>query len=132
MRISRVVIQNFRSFEALSVSLLWKTTCVIGENNTGKTNLPSSYKSLIPADIHSTVDISHPNQVLIGLEITEFAGKVNEEALVGAWQSEPKLARLIYRYRPKLPVREDLAAKKLKPGKLTHEDYQWEITAGGD
>jgi putative ATP-dependent endonuclease of OLD family len=144
MRISRVVIQNFRSFEALDVSLLSNTTCVIGENNTGKTNLlhairicidanlPSSYRSLIPADIHSTLDISHPNQVLIGLEITEFTGKVNEEALVGAWQSEPKLARLIYRYRPKLPVREDLAAKKLKPGKLTHEDYQWEITAGGD
>ena len=102
MRISRVVIQNFRSFEALDVSLLSNTTCVIGENNTGKTNLlhairicidaklPSSYRSLIPADIHSTLDISHPNQVLIGLEITEFAGKVNEEALVGAWQSEPK------------------------------------------
>ena len=78
MRISRVVIRNFRSFELLDVPLSSSTTCVIGENNTGKTNflhairlcidsnISSAYRSLIPADIHSTVDISHPNQVLIG------------------------------------------------------------------
>jgi putative ATP-dependent endonuclease of the OLD family len=144
MRISRVVVRNFRSFEHLDIPLSSNTTCVIGENNTGKTNLlhairlcidsnlSSSYRSLLPADIHSTVDVSHPNQVLIGLEITDFAGKVNEEALVGAWQSKPGLARLIYRYRPKLSVREDLEAKEVKPGTLTHEDYHWEITAGGD
>ena len=144
MRISRVVIRNFRSFEYLDVALSSGTTCVIGENNTGKTNLlhairlcidanlSSSYRSLIASDIHSTIDMSHPNQVLIGLEITDFAGKTNEEALVGAWQSGKDSARLIYRYRPKLGVREDLKAQEVKPGTLTHEDYHWEITAGGD
>jgi len=144
MRISRVVIRNFRSFELLDVPLSSSTTCVIGENNTGKTNLlhairlcidsnlSSAYRSLIPADIHSAVDISHPNQVLIGLEITDFAGKTNEEALVGAWQSKPGLARLIYRYRPKLGVREDLEAGEVEPGDLTQEDYHWEMTGGGD
>jgi putative ATP-dependent endonuclease of OLD family len=144
MRISRVVIQNFRSFESLDVPLSSTTSCIIGENNTGKTNflhairlcidanLSSSYRSLIPSDIHSTVDISHPTQVLVGLEITDFAGKTNELALVGAWQSKPNLARLIYRYRPKLNVREDLESEEIKPGDLTHEDYHWEITAGGD
>ena len=120
------------------------TTCIIGENNTGKSNflhairlcidagLPSTYRSLIPADIHSTVDISQPSQVLIGLEITDFTGKTNEMALVGAWQCKPGLARLMYRFRPKLSVREDLEAEERKPGELTREDYQWEITAGGD
>ena len=34
--------------------------------------------------IHSTGDISHLNRALIGLEITDFQGKSNEEALVGA------------------------------------------------
>jgi putative ATP-dependent endonuclease of OLD family len=144
MRIGRVVIRNFRSFERLDVPLSPRTTCLIGENNTGKSNflhairlcidagLSSTYRSLLPTDVHSTVDISSPNQVLIGLEITDFQGKINEEALVGAWQCKPGLARLIYRYRPKLGVREDLESGDLAPGNLTHEDYHWEITGGGD
>ena len=32
MRISRVVIRNFRSFEHLDVNIATNTTCVIGEN----------------------------------------------------------------------------------------------------
>lgn len=144
MRISRVVIRNFRSFEHLDVALSDGTTCIIGENNTGKSNflhairlcidasLSSGYRSLIPTDIHSTVDISQPNQVLIGLEITDFADKINEEALVGAWQFKPGLARLIYRYRPKLGVIEDLEAKEVEAGDLTVDDYRWELVGGGD
>ena len=144
MRISRVVIKNFRSFKHLDVPLLGGTTCVIGENNTGKTNflhairlcidagLSSTYRSLFPNDIHSTVDLSQPNQVLVGLEITDFEGKINEEALVGAWQFKPGLARLIYRYRPKLSVREDIEDGEIEPGNLSQEDYHWEISSGGD
>src|SRR5580698_5875818 len=144
VRLSRVVIKNFRSFEELDVAISAGTTSIIGENNTGKSNLlyairlcidaglPSSYRSLIPTDIHSTVDISQPSQVLVGLEITDFASKTNEMALAGAWQFKPGLARLMYRFRPKLSVREDLEAKEKEPGDLTRSDYQWEITAGGD
>lgn len=144
MQVSRVVISNFRSFEHLDVRIAAGTTCVIGENNTGKTNflhairlcidagLSSTYRSLAPNDIHSSVDIAHPSQVLIGLEITDFAGKTNEEALVGAWQCKKGLARLIYRYRPKLSVRQDLEADEIAPGDLSREDYHWEITGGGD
>ena len=144
MYISRVVIRNFRSFEHLDVSIGARTTCVIGENNTGKSNflhairlcidagLSSTYRSLIPNDIHSTVDISYPTQVLVSLEITDFAGKTNEEALVGAWQFKPGHARLIYRFRPKLGVREDLEIGEIQPGDLKRDDYHWEITGGGD
>jgi len=144
MKISRIVIKNFRSFEYVDVHISAGTTCIIGENNTGKSNflhairlcldagLSSTYRSLIPNDIHSTVDISQPSQVLVGLEITDFAGKVNEEALVGTWQSQPGLARLIYRFRPKTSVREDLESGEITPGNLTIEDYHWEICGGGD
>lgn len=144
MYINRIVIRNFRSFEHLDVAIASGTTCVIGENNTGKSNflhavrlcidagLSSTYRALIPSDIHSAIDISHPNQVLIALEITDFAGKTNEEALVGAWQFKPGHGRLIYRYRPKLGVREDLETEEIQPGDLTREDYHWEITGGGD
>jgi putative ATP-dependent endonuclease of OLD family len=118
MRLSRIVIKNLRSFEHLDVAIPDGTTCIIGENNTGKSSLlhairlcidaglPSTYRSLIPTDIHSAVDISNPSQVLIGLEITDFTGKTNEMALAGSWQCKPGLARLMYRFRPKLSVRE--------------------------
>src|SRR6202044_2258279 len=83
MYISRLVIRNFRSFQHLDVPIRAGTTCVIGENNSGKSNLlhairlcvdaglPSNYRSLIPSDIHSGIDISHPEQVLIAVEITD-------------------------------------------------------------
>lgn len=144
VQISRVFIRNFRSFAHLDVPIAAGTTCVIGENNTGKTNflhairlcidagLSSTYRSLVPNDIHSAVNIANPSQVLIGLEITDFAGKTNEEALVGAWQHCPGVARLIYRYRPKLSVREDLDTGEIEAGDLTSEDYHWEISGGGD
>lgn len=144
MRISRVVIKNFRSFEILDVPLMASTTCVIGENNTGKSNflhairlcidssLSSTYRALTPNDIHSGVDIASASQVLVGLEIVDFGGKVNEEALVGAWQFKPGVARIFYRYRPKLGVREDLATEEIEEGSLTSEDYHWEISTGGD
>jgi len=78
----------------LDVPISETTTCIIGENNTGKANflhairlcidsgLSSTFRSLIARDIHSGIDVSHPSQVLIGLEITDFTSKVNEEALV--------------------------------------------------
>jgi putative ATP-dependent endonuclease of the OLD family len=144
VQISRVVIRNFRSFEHLDVDLAPGATCVIGENNTGKSNfmhalrlcidagLSSTFRSLAPHDIHSGIDIAKPTQVLIGVEIVGFAGKTNEEALVGAWQHKPKRARLVYRYRPKLKAREDLETGEIEAGQLTREDYHWEITGGGD
>lgn len=144
MRLSRVVIKNFRSFETLDVALHPTVTCVIGENNTGKSNflhalrlcidanLSSTYRALAPNDIHSTVDLSHPNHVLVALEIVDFAGKVNEDALVGAWQTKPGVARLIYRFRPRLAVREALEAEEIQPGDLQLDDYHWEIMGGGD
>jgi putative ATP-dependent endonuclease of OLD family len=144
MYISRIVIRNFRSFEKLDINIGPGTTCVIGENNTGKSNflhairlcidasLSSTYRALIPSDIHSTVDISHPQQIVVALEISDFEGKINEEALVGAWQFKPGKARIVYRYRPKLGVREDIESGEVQPGELTREDYHWELTGGGD
>lgn len=144
MRISRVVIKNFRSFDKLDVTLHPTITCVIGENNTGKSNflhairlcidanLSSSYRVLAPNDVHSAVDLAIPDHVLVAIEIIDFAGRVNEEALVGAWQTKPGVARLIYRFRPRLSVREDIEAGEVLPGDLTFSDYHWEITGGGD
>jgi putative ATP-dependent endonuclease of OLD family len=90
MQISRIVIRNFRLFRELDIKVNDDLCCIIGENNTGKTALfraiqicldvalPSVFRSLIREDIHAALDISHPSQVLIGIELTDFAGKVNE------------------------------------------------------
>ncbi|WP_186100761.1 ATP-dependent nuclease [Burkholderia gladioli] len=144
MRISRVVIQNFRAFQHLDISLDNNISCVIGENNTGKSaflhairlcidaNLSSTYRSLSMRDISTAIDIRRPAEVLIGLEITDYAGKVNEEALVGAWSVEPNRARLIYRFRPRPTIRERLAVEDPTLGELVLSDYQWELQGGGD
>ena len=144
MQITRVVIRNFRCFERVDVILKELVTSIIGENNTGKsnfvhairlcidTNLSSSYRSLIRDDVHSTTDILHPSQILVGLEIQGFQGKLNEEALVHGWQTGADRARLFYRFRPKQKVREALSAGERVAGDLTLEDYAWEILGGGD
>ena len=144
MQISRIVVRNFRSFDFIDVSLEGLVTCVIGENNTGKSNffhairlcvdnnLSSSYRTLIRDDIHSSTNISQPVHVLVGIEITGFQGKLNEEALIHGWQLGPDRARLIYRFRPKQNVREALTSGERIAGDLTLEDYSWEIVGGGD
>ena len=144
MRVARIVIQNFRTFALLDVNVADDFCCIIGENNTGKTAilraiqlcldnmLPSSFRSLLREDIHAAVDIAEPSQVLIGIELTGFEGRVNEEALVSTWKTAADRARIFYRFRPRPAVREQFASGDIAPGTLTLEDYQWEIRGGGD
>lgn len=144
MKISRIVIKNFRAFETLDIDIKNDLCCIIGENNTGKTalmraiqicldvTLPGYCRTLVREDIHADVDISSPAQVLIGVEFSDFQGKVNEEALVSTWKTGADKARIFYRFRPRRPVRELLAERKLEPGKLTIDDYAWEMKGGGD
>jgi len=145
MHISRIVIRNFRNFEFLDVTLQPGITCLIGENNTGKSNLlfalrlaidsnlSSTYRILTEHDIFSGASISSDNQVIISAEFSDYFGKVNETALVGCWEVDDKkhIARISYRFRPKQSVREALEAKEITDGKLTIEDYHWELTGGG-
>ena len=143
MYISRLVIRNFRNIDSLDVAVKPGVTCLIGENNSGKTNLlhairlaidvtlPSPFRQLVEHDIHCAVDVSTPQQVLVSLELKDFKGKENECALAGYWQSEDDLARLHYRFRPKRIVREAIAAGEHPGTGMTLEDYGWELTGGG-
>ena len=144
MRVSRIVVQNFRALQNVDIRIADDLTCIIGENNTGKTailraiqicldvSLPSVFRSLIREDIHSAIDISQPSQVLIGVEFCDFQGTVNEEALVATWKTEADRARIFYRFRPRLSVREQLENDEIEPGHLTLHDYSWEIKGGGN
>jgi putative ATP-dependent endonuclease of the OLD family len=144
MKISRIVISNFRALKELDIQVRDDLTCIIGENSTGKTailraiqmcldvSLPSSFRSLIREDINATIDVSHPSQVLVGIEFTSFQGVVNEEALVATWKIAADRARIFYRFRPRPSVREQLDSGIIEPGTLTLEEYAWEIKGGGD
>ena len=68
MQLSRMVIKNFRSLKSVDLQVAERTTCVVGENNTGKSNLiyalrlcldvtlSSAYRALVKDDIHCDVD----------------------------------------------------------------------------
>lgn len=144
MRISRVVIKNYRACQQLDINIDSEICCIIGENNVGKSaifkaiqicvdvGLSSSFRALVREDINATLDITQPSQVLIGLEFEGFEGRDNEEALVATWKMAPDKARIFYRFRPKPSVREALANGEKQPGELCLDDYRWEIKGGGD
>lgn len=122
MYISRIVIRNYRNLRHVDVALVPGVTCIVGENNTGKTNLmralrlpidatlSSQYRVLLPSDFHSQVRFTDPEQVLVSIELRDYAGKENEEAMVAGWAIGDDIARLTYRFRPRDSVREALAA----------------------
>jgi len=145
MFLSRIVIRNYRNFAHLDVSLNNGVTCIVGENNTGKTNLlhairlaidtklSSRYRVLSEQDIHSGADFSHANQVLISIEFSDFNKSVNETALVGGFECADNIARINYRFRPIRDLINDIKDKKHNGKNLSLEDdYHFELTGGGD
>lgn len=144
MKISRIVIRNFRALRHLDVEVADNLCCIIGENNVGKSavlhaiqicldvSLPGYFRNLVRDDINAAVNLAEPSQVLIGIELTGFEGNVNEEALVSTWKTDADRARIFYRFRPKPSVRELLQSGDIQPGDLTLEDYAWELKGGGD
>jgi putative ATP-dependent endonuclease of the OLD family len=144
LRISRIVIKNFRALSAVDVSLGKSMTVVIGENNTGKSclihalrlcldvGLSSNARMLTKDDVHCEVDQSNPFQVLVGVEFIDFKGHENEEALLHGTQIADNLARIFYRFRPKRRVREAIAKGELQNVSTGLEDYGWELFGGGN
>jgi putative ATP-dependent endonuclease of OLD family len=118
---------------------------LVGENNTGKTNLlrairlpidaslSSQYRSLLPSDFSFGLDHSTPQQIIAGLELRDYAGRDNEEAMVAGWAIDDNVARVTYRFRPRPSVIEAIEEEARAPTGLTLDDYRWEIVgAGGD
>lgn len=144
MYISRIVIKNFRNITHLDVSLDQHVVTILGENNTGKTNLihairlaldanlSSQFRQLIEHDINSSIDIKTPQQVIVSLEFRDYINKDNECALVGTWEVEENLARLNYRFKVKKSIEDAIKNEEFVADNLTLEDYQWELTGGGE
>lgn len=145
MYISRIQIRNFRNFKSLDLSLKAQTNCLIGENNSGKTNfiyalrlaidvnLPIWQRQLSEHDFCHTVDFKTPQQILIVVDFKEFKDKPPEEAVIGKFRlgAEEDLARIYYRFSPGKKILEQFDDTGAVPGSLTIEDYDWAITGGG-
>ena len=144
MYLSRIVIRNFRNFRKLDVAIQEGATCIIGENNTGKTNLlhalrlvidanlSSSYRTLSPHDINAEEDFETANQVLVSVEFVGYKSSLNDTALFGTCEVEEDLARIHYRFRPRYEVREQIVNEERQPTGLSlSEDYHFELTGGG-
>lgn len=144
MYISRVVVRNFRNITILDLPLRNGVTSIIGENNSGKTNLlhafrlvldgdlPGYARQLTLADINEAAAATHPFQVLVAIEFRDFEDDVDESAFAAFFKVEENLARLTYRFRPNPAARDALEAEERTPDDLTIDDYRWEITGGGD
>ncbi len=117
-------------------------TCIIGENNTGKTNLlralrlpldvnfPSSFRHLADNDVHCCTPLSTAQQVLVSVELRDYQKTPEECAMCGLWEIEEDCARLTYRFRPRQAVREAVERGERKPNTLLGDDYAWELTGG--
>lgn len=147
MYISRVVIKNFRNLRSLDVSLEPGMTCIVGENNSGKTNflfalrlaldekLPNYHRTLVKEDFSDRISISTPQQVFVGLELTDFYDedqdeKVKELALAQEWVVKENVARVCYRFRPTTSVRQAIDSKERDGTDLTAADYEYELVGG--
>src|SRR5690349_1629729 len=97
MYLRRLTIRNFRALQHFDVTLQPGLTCLIGENNAGKStilhalrivldaNLPYSLRHLSREDFAAGIDITHPQQIVIAVEFTAFKNRVESEALVSDW-----------------------------------------------
>ena len=143
MYIQRLVVRGFRNFTCLDVPIAAGVTCIVGENNTGKSNLvealrlavdanlSSSRRQLVPEDFPVGTDYRKPTHTLISVEFSGFSTKPSEEAMVFGFHVAEDVARITYRFRPRTEIREQIVAG-LHPGTgLTIDDYRWEIRGGG-
>jgi putative ATP-dependent endonuclease of OLD family len=142
MYISRLVIRHFRNFNELDLKFQSGITCIIGENNSGKTNLlhalrlavdgqmSSQSRQLTEDDFHTGITPSVATQILVSVEFTDYKDSANQSALVGVWEIDDDRARLTYRFRPNQAVREQIENGERSETGLSIEDYHWELTGG--
>lgn len=144
MYISRIFIKNFRNFRSFDVPIVKGVTCIVGENNTGKTNLlhairlvldgnlSNHQRKLSDTDFAAGVNPQHATQVLIALEFSDFIHDVNQEAMLHGCQSNEAgdVATVIYRYRPGRRTRAAIEVGDTDAENLVLDDYEWEVRGG--
>jgi putative ATP-dependent endonuclease of OLD family len=137
MRLSRIVIKNFRNFKSLDVSL-GEHAVVLGENKVGKTNLlfalrlildptlPDSQRKLRLDDFWDRLPrpLKTEDFIEVSVEFRDFERNENLLAVLADHLVEPNpmVARVTYRYQP---------VPGLKNPPRSEADYEF-IMFGGD
>lgn len=144
MYISRVVISGYRNFSNLDINLAPGVTCIVGENNSGKSNFIDALRLVVDSNLSSVkrqLDIedfpigtnyTEPTQALVSVEFSNFAKRETEEAMLFGFLIDDDLARLTFRFRPNRKIRDEIKAGAHSGDNLSIEDYRWEISGGGD
>ena len=116
MHISRVAVSGFRNFRELELHDLPPTLVVVGENGTGKSNLlhalrlvldpslPDTARQLSEEDFWDGFDAPFDGNVItVSVDLGDFEGDKSAMALLGDFlvDTNPKVARLAYAYRPR-------------------------------
>lgn len=136
MRISRIIIKNFRNFKSLDVKL-GEHAVVLGENKVGKTNLlfalrlvldpslPDSARRLRLEDFWDGLErpLSAEDVIEISVDFRDFAGNENLLAVLADHliKPDPMVARITYLFRP-IPGREETPKSEA--------DYEFVIFGG--
>jgi hypothetical protein len=119
VRISRVLVQNFRNFVHLEIDPFPASAVIVGENGIGKSNLlhalrlvldpdlPDSARRLRAEDIceHAGLNLEDGVEVRVEVDFTAFDGDLGAEAI---WDGcyvdlEPPTTRVTYVFRPLRP-----------------------------
>jgi|GEM_PF-472601 len=147
MYIKRVFVRNFRNLKEVDVRFDSGLTCVVGENNSGKSNfltalrlaLDTNYsnynRQLTKEDFTTGIDITNPEQVLVAVQFADFdstkdPAKIKEHAFAQLCGIENDTAQICYRFRPKQNVRQAIENGEKKSTELIIEDYEWELVGG--
>jgi putative ATP-dependent endonuclease of OLD family len=137
VRLSRIVIKNFRNFRSLDVRL-GQHAVVLGENKVGKTNLLFALRLILDPSLPDSARRLRLDDFWDGLErplkaddvvevSIEFSGFEELEELLAVLadhlvQPEPMVARITYRYQP-------VAGLDREP--RSEADYEFIIFGGG-
>lgn len=139
MRVSRIVIKNFRNFRDLVINPFPANAVIVGENGVGKSNLlhalrlvldpelPDSARKLRAEDIseYAGTRLTDGVEVRIEVDLTDIDEELGEDAACDGCFSNlsPLTARLTYVFRPRVGV-------AAATGPLTRDDYEWRIFGG--
>ncbi len=144
MYIKRIVVRNFRNILSIDIPVSKGVTCVIGENNVGKSNFlnalrlvldpgfSSQNRSLSATDFSMGVNPSNPCEIFISIEFGDFKGTKDERATLYLCEVDDLTARLSYRFRPRAEIRTAIESGEHPGVGLVIDDYHWELVGGGD
>lgn len=115
MRISRIIVKNFRNFADLDVAL-GEHAVIVGENKIGKSNLihalrlvldpslPDSARKLREEDFWDGLDrpLGKDDRITISVDVTDFEEDENQLAVLAEHlvEPDPMVARLTYVWQP--------------------------------